>query len=157
MKFLKLIPNIDMKILNLSICAAAIALSFASCSKDSAEPTLTKSGLNPENFVTDVDGKTTGLYTLKNANGMEVCITNYGGRIVSIMVPDRDGNFVDVVLGFDSIADYMPEKNKSDFGAAIGRYANRIKDGKIVIDGDSIQLPQNNFGHCLHGGPTGWQ
>ena len=157
MKFLKLIPNIDMKILNLSICAAAIALSFASCSKDSAEPTLTKSGLNPENFVTDVDGKTTGLYTLKNANGMEVCITNYGGRIVSIMVPDKDGNFVDVVLGFDSIADYIPEKNKSDFGAAIGRYANRIKDGKIVIDGDSIQLPQNNFGHCLHGGPTGWQ
>ncbi len=73
------------------------------------------------------------------------------------MAPDRDGNFVDVVLGFDSVAAYFPENNSSDFGAAIGRYANRINQGRIVLDGDTIQLPQNNFGHCLHGGPTGWQ
>ncbi len=61
----------------------------------------------------------------------------------------------DVVLGFDSIADYI--NIPSDFGASIGRYANRINQGKIVLDGDTIQLPQNNFGHCLHGGPKGWQ
>lgn len=86
---------------------------------------------------------------------MEVCITNFGGRIVSIMVPDKNGNLQDVVLGFDSIADYI--NIPSDFGASIGRYANRINQGRIVLDGDTIQLPQNNFGHCLHGGPEGWQ
>ena len=86
---------------------------------------------------------------------MEVCVTNFGGRIVSIMVPDKNDSLRDVVLGFDSIADYI--NKPSDFGAAIGRYANRINKGRIVIDGDSVQLPTNNFGHCLHGGPQGWQ
>ncbi len=95
------------------------------------------------------------LYTLKNKSGMEVCITNFGGRIVSIMVPDKSGTMKDVVLGFDSISDYI--NIPSDFGASIGRYANRIKHGRMVINGDSIQLPINNFGHCLHGGPKGWQ
>lgn len=86
---------------------------------------------------------------------MEVCVTNFGGRLVSIMVPDKTGKMTDVVLGFDSIADY--QHIPSDFGAAIGRYANRINKGKITLDGQEIQLPTNNFGHCLHGGPTGWQ
>ena len=97
------------------------------------------------------------LYTIKNASGMEVSITNYGGRIVSLLVPDRDGNLKDVVLGFDDLEDYYPERNETDFGASIGRYANRIKDGRITIDGKEYQLPQNNFGHCLHGGTRGWQ
>jgi aldose 1-epimerase len=88
---------------------------------------------------------------------MEVCITNFGGRIVSILVPDRDGNMRDVVLGFDKVEDYFPENNQTDFGASIGRYANRINQGQITLDGETYQLPQNNFGHCLHGGPTGWQ
>lgn len=83
---------------------------------------------------------------------MEVCITNFGGRIVSLMVPDRNGELRDVVLGFDNIADY--QNVPSDFGASIGRYANRIDHGRLVIDGDTVQLPQNNFGHCLHGGST---
>ena len=98
-----------------------------------------------------------GLYTISNGNGMEVSITNYGGRIVSLMVPDRDGNLKDVVLGFDDLEDYRPENNQTDFGASIGRYANRINQGLITIDGETYQLPQNNFGHCLHGGPDGWQ
>ena len=97
------------------------------------------------------------LYTLKNDSGMQVSITNYGGRIVSLLVPDRDGNLKDVVLGFDNLEDYYPERNETDFGASIGRYANRIKDGRITIDGKEYQLPQNNFGHCLHGGTRGWQ
>lgn len=143
-----------MKILLPSLCAAAVALTLGSCSS-APEKHLTKSGLDPEKFVADVNGKSTALYTLANANGMEVCVTNFGGRIVSIMAPDKKGDFKDVVLGFDSIADYV--NIPSDFGAAIGRYANRINQGRIVLDGDSIQLPQNNFGHCLHGGPTGWQ
>jgi len=137
---------------------SGMTLTLSACgNQKNAEPQLTDSGLNPADFVTEFDGKTTGLYTLKNANGMEVCITNFGGRIVSIMAPDRDGKFHDVVLGFDSISDYLPQNHASDFGAAIGRYANRINQGKIVLDGDTIQLPRNNFGHCLHGGPRGWQ
>ncbi|WP_276863781.1 aldose epimerase family protein [Mediterranea massiliensis] len=114
-----------------------------------------QSGLNPENFRTKVGDAQTDLYVLKNQQGMEVCITNFGGRIVSMMVPDKNGEMRDVVLGFDSIADYI--HIPSDFGAAIGRYANRIDHGRLVLDGDTIQLPQNNFGHCLHGGPKGWQ
>ncbi len=98
-----------------------------------------------------------GVYTLRNSGGVEVKVTSYGGRIMSVLVPDKDGNMRDVVLGFDKVEDYYPENNLSDFGAAIGRYANRINQGRITIDGKEYQLPQNNFGHCLHGGPTGWQ
>ena len=123
----------------------------------SSQETVTVSGLNPLDFETEVDGKKTGLYTLTNQNGMEVCVTNFGGRIVSMMVPDRDGRMIDVVLGFDSIASYLPENNLTDFGASIGRYANRIANGRMIINGDTIRLPQNNFGHCLHGGSLGWQ
>ena len=114
-------------------------------------------GLNPENFVDTFNDAPTALYTLTNANGMEVCITNFGGRIVSILVPDNQGQMKDVVLGFDKVSDYFPHNNQTDFGASIGRYANRINQGKITLDGKEYQLPQNNFGHCLHGGPTGWQ
>ena len=134
--------------------AGLLTALLASCGQQ-PQSNLTKSGLDPQKFVTEVNGKPTGLYTIKNSNGMEVCVTNFGGRIVSIMVPDRNGTYQDVVLGFDSIADYI--NKPSDFGAAIGRYANRINKGIIVLDGDSIQLPVNNFGHCLHGGPKGWQ
>ena len=115
----------------------------------------TLSGLDPVKFSTELNDSQTNLYTLKNKSGMEVCITNFGGRIVSIMVPDKDGKMQDVVLGFDNIDDYI--RIPSDFGASIGRYANRIAQGRFVLDNDTIQLPQNNFGHCLHGGPQGWQ
>lgn len=97
------------------------------------------------------------LYTLKNASGMEVTVTNFGGRITAINVPDKDGVLRDVVLGFDDVESYYPQNNKTDFGASIGRYANRIQNGKFTLDGVEYQLPKNNFGHCLHGGPTGWQ
>ncbi len=130
----------------------------AACNQASTStPSITKSGIDHEKFISEYNGKPTALYTLENANGMEACITNFGGRIVSLMVPGRDGELRDVVLGFDSIAAYFPENNQTDFSAAIGRYANRINQGRFVIDGDTIQLPTNNFGHCLHGGPTGWQ
>ena len=140
------------KILKLSV--AALLLTLAACGGKQQE-VKTASGLNPADFQTEVDGKQTALYTLTNANGMEVCITNFGGRIVSVMVPDKDGVMRDVVLGFDSIADYV--KYPSDFGATIGRYANRIGQGKFSLDGVDYQLPTNNYGHCLHGGPKGFQ
>ena len=137
--------------------SSGIILSFlCSCASQPSTNNLTLSGLDPAKFATTIDGtKAVKLYTLKNANGMEVCITNFGGRIVSIMVPDKNGKMQDVALGFDNINDYMTIPN--DFGAAIGRYANRIGDGKFTLDGKEYQLPQNNGNHCLHGGPTGWQ
>lgn len=119
---------------------------------------LTLSGLNPADFVASIGGKPTRLYTLRNKNGMEVCFTNFGARIVSVMVPGRDGKMRDVVLGYDNIAQYADREHfGSDFGAVIGRYANRIAQGRITVDGNTVQLPQNNYGHCLHGGFTGWQ
>ena len=94
--------------------SAALAL-MASCTTQEQKPALTLSGLDPANFETTVDGtKAVKLYTLTNHNGMEVCITNFGGRIVSLMVPDKNGTMTDVVLGFDSIADY--QNIPSDFG-----------------------------------------
>lgn len=132
------------------------ALLISGCANTPSNDKLTLSGLNPSRFEKVInENQTTKLYTLKNTNGMEVCITNFGARIVSIMVPDKNGDMKDVVLGFDNIDDYI--QVPSDFGATIGRYANRIGQGKITIDGKEIQLPQNNYGHCLHGGPTGWQ
>jgi len=118
----------------------------------------TRSGLYPNDFEANIGGKRTHLYTLVNSKGMEVCLTNFGARIVSIMVPDRRGTLRDVVLGYDNIAQYADYQHfGSDFGAAIGRYANRINQGRIVVDGKTMQLPRNNYGHCLHGGFTGWQ
>lgn len=161
-----------MKLYHLPIFAAAMALASAcgSNGNEKEDVALTKSGLNPENFVDTIDDVPVALYTLANENGMEVCITNFGGRVVSIMVPDKDGNFQDVVLGFDNVQAYADrEHNPSDFGAAIGRYANRIKDGKFSIDGTEYQLERNNvlnpnatgqddrFLHHLHGGFKGWQ
>lgn len=140
----------------LAAMAAVAMLSATSCSGDKAKPESI-AGLDPTKFQTEVDGKSVNLYSLRSSSGMEVAVTNYGGRIVALQVPDRDGKLQDVVLGFDSIQAYFPENNQTDFGAAIGRYANRIDLGHLPIDGDTIQLPTNNFGHCLHGGPTGWQ
>lgn len=136
---------------NIWIClSAAIVLFGCQATKEN----YTKSGLNVDNFKTIVDGKNVNLYTLVNDNGLEACITNYGGRLVSLMVPDMNGRFIDVVLGHDSIADYI--NIDGNFGALIGRYGNRINKGCFSIDGIEYQLPKNDFGHCLHGGPKGF-
>ena len=136
------------------LCVWAVAaLLMAACTPKAEK--ATDSGLLQSNFRTEVDGKKTDLYILRNKNNMEVCITNFGGRIVSVMVPDKDGQMRDVVLGFDSIQDYISKP--SDFGASIGRYANRINQGKFTLDGVEYQLPRNNYSHCLHGGPQGFQ
>ena len=129
---------------------------FLACTNKSQteEETTTLSGLKKSNFETEVDEKQTQLFVLNNASGMEVCVTNYGGIIVSVMVPDKDGTMQDVVLGFDSIDDYINIDN--NFGATIGRYGNRIGHGKITVDGAEYDLPKNNFGHTLHGGNNGF-
>ncbi len=144
---------------NYCLLAGIATLMMASCAqKPETISPLTQSGLNPKDFQTELDGKRTDLYTLTNEEGMEVCITNYGGRVVSIMVPDKAGTLQDVVLGYDNIAQYADTLNTpSDFGSSVGRYANRIKGGTITIGEETYQLRQNDGANCLHGGGnTGW-
>ncbi len=96
------------------------------------------------------DGRPITLYTLTNANGMEVDAMNYGGIIVSIRVPDRKGQFVDVVLGHENLEGYVP--NPPYLGAIVGRYANRIANGTFTLDGKTYTLPKNDGSNTLHGG-----
>ena len=126
----------------------------ASCTSSHQAPAL-KSGLTGEAFETVINADSTHLYVLTNSTGMEVCLTNYGGRVVSVTVPDRDGHYRDVVLGFDNISDYINVEG-NNFGALIGRYGNRIENGRFTLNGKNYQLPQNNYGHSLHGGPEGF-
>jgi len=145
-----------MKTMFLGVATAALLASC--CCKKDAKAELTASGLNPADFESTIDGKQTALYTLKSESGMEVCITNLGGRVVSLMVPDRDGNLTDVVLGYDNVAQYADRVGSpSDYGASIGRYANRISKHSFQIGDETYELVANDGDNCLHGGPTGWQ
>lgn len=110
--------------------------------------------IKEEAFKGTFKGKATALYTLKNKNGLIVQITNFGAKIVSIYVPDRKGNFDDIVLGYATINEYLT--GNPYFGAICGRCANRIADGKFVIEGKTYQLPVNNGPNSLHGGPEGF-
>ena len=112
--------------------------------------------IDSKKFEKTIDGKQTKLFTMKNANGLVAYITNFGGRIVSINVPDKDGKLVDVVLGFGSIDDLIDYDGGTYYGAAIGRYGNRIKDGKLAVDGVDYQLAINNGPNSLHGGAVGF-
>jgi aldose 1-epimerase len=102
------------------------------------------------------DGKQVKLFTLTNSHGMVVRITNYGGIITSIVVPDRTGKSRDVVLGYDDVSGYVNDPNGTYFGALIGRYANRIAKGHLVVDGKTYQLAINNKPNSLHGGKVGF-
>lgn len=111
--------------------------------------------MNEADFKGTVDGKKVGLYTLKNRRGMVVQLTNFGGRVVNLWVPDRNHNMLDVVTGFSSLEAYL-HGNEAYFGALIGRYGNRIAKGKFTCDGVEYQLPINNGENHLHGGPKGF-
>lgn len=102
-------------------------------------------------FETEVNGKKTTLFTLKNEGGIMVTLTNYGAKIVSVFAPDKNGAMEDVALGFSSIGGYI--KGDAGQGAVVGPYANRIANGQFEIDGQSYQLPVNNHKACLHSGP----
>ncbi|MDD2727547.1 MAG: galactose mutarotase [Proteiniphilum sp.] len=144
-----------MKLNQLILLVALVAMvGCTNKQKEAPAEQTTLSGLKRADFQSAVNGDSTDLYVLTNANGVEVTLTNYGGRIVSVMVPDREGNMKDVVLGFDNVDDYVNVDN--NFGATIGRYGNRIANGKITVEGVEYQLPQNNFGHTLHGGFEGF-
>jgi aldose 1-epimerase len=107
-------------------------------------------------FGKTTDGQEVYLYTLKNASGMVVKITNYGGTVQSISVPDRNKKFDDVVLGFENVEGYQQPKNTSYFGALIGRYGNRLAKGQFVLQGAKFQVPTNDGPNSLHGGISGF-
>ena len=127
-----------------------LLLSFINCEQTKKQ----KFVLEINNFQTDIEGKKTDLYQLKNEK-IEVYITNYGARIVSLLSPDREGIMGDVVLGFKSIADYQKAKTPYH-GCLIGRYGNRIAKGKFKLNGATYELPINNNENHLHGGPDGF-
>ena len=111
---------------------------------------------DPGKFSDTIYGKSTRLYVLKNHNGMSAAFTNYGGRLVSLLVPGKDGKPVDVVVGFDSQAGYEKATERY-FGGTIGRYGNRIANGKFSLDGKVYTLSVNNGRNTLHGGKNGFQ
>lgn len=113
------------------------------------------SGLNKKDFQKDINGKKTDLYTLKNKNGMRMAVTNYGATVLYIMVPDRNGNFANVTLGHDSI-DNVINSPEPFLSTTIGRYGNRIANGKFMLDDKEYTLTVNNGPNSLHGGPTGF-
>ena len=112
-------------------------------------------GLKREDFQTTIHGKKTDLYILKNKKGNEVAITNYGGALVAIMVPDKDGNYANVIQGHDNIQEVInsPEPYLSTL---IGRYGNRICKGKFQLNGKEYQIPVNDGENSLHGGKKGF-
>ncbi|XHR95272.1 aldose epimerase family protein [Mucilaginibacter sp. UC70_90] len=142
-------------------CSAAL---FAACNsnpkatdstvKDSTSVT-TQSIPDSANFEADVQGQKVKLFTLKNNSGATVAVTNYGGRLVSLLVPDKDGKATDVILGYDSLKSYQKPKEPY-FGAIIGRYGNRIAKGKFTLDGKAYQLDINDGVNTLHGGFNGF-
>lgn len=132
-----------------ALAAICLGLGMSACTEKPTEPMLTASGLDYAKFDTD----STKLYAITNEAGMEVCLTNFGGRIVSILVPNKDGQMTDVCLGHDNIQDYETFGAQGcNFGALIGRYGNRIAKGQFTLDGESYQLPINNGPNSLHGG-----
>ena len=113
------------------------------------------SGLKRENFQAVIQGKETDLFVLTNTNGMEVCITNYGGAIMAIMVPDKEGKMANVIQGHDSIQN-MVNSPEPFLSTLVGRYGNRIAKGHFTMNGKDYSLAVNNGPNHLHGGPTGF-
>lgn len=129
---------------------ALVACTTKVSDKDSCKSYL----IEKEAFEKEIDGKKTGLYLLENANGIKVYFTNYGARVVSLLTPDRNGECADIVLGFDNIESYL--KDKMYLGCIVGRYANRIKEGKFTLDGEEYNLFLNDGPNTLHGGEKGF-
>lgn len=113
------------------------------------------SGLKRKDFQKEINGRFTDLFILRNKNGMEVAVTNYGCTVLSIMVPDKDGKYANVILGHDTI-DKVINSPEPFLSTTIGRYANRIANGKFTLFGEDHDLVINNGPNSLHGGPTGY-
>jgi aldose 1-epimerase len=132
----------------LPLLAAAL---LAGCS---TAPKKVVPQISQQPFGRTPDGQTVELYTLRNASGMEAKIMTYGGTVISLTAPDRNGKMADVVLGYDNLAGYL--KESPYFGCLVGRYGNRIAKGKFTLNGKSYTLATNNYPNHLHGGIKGF-
>lgn len=134
------------------VVAFTLLFSFFSCiqKKEGAVSLLDKAA-----FEKEVDGKPVSLYTLRSANGLIVQVTNYGLRVVSVWAPDKNGAYADVAVGYESIDRYLDNPGERFLGSIVGRYANRIANGRFTLDGAEYRLPLNNNGQTLHGGSKG--
>jgi len=142
-----------------------MAIFIASCGQqgtqnenNTVEENQNQSSMLPDKtaFQDTINGKATDLYILKNQQGMTAAITNYGGRVVSLLVPDKSGELVDVNIGFEDLDTYV-NGTGTYFGSLIGRYGNRIAGGSFSLDGETYSLPTNNGPNTLHGGEVGFQ
>ena len=146
------------------VCLAAVllimAMMFCSCTKQGGDekppPKSQRAELSvqKQNFGTTADGEAVELYTLTNSNGLKAKIMTYGGIVVSLEAPDRNGRLADVVLGYETLDGYV--RNNPYFGAIVGRYANRIANGEFTLDGTKYKLAKNNGENHLHGGIKGF-
>src|SRR5688572_21486391 len=136
-----------------------LSIAMISCSPQPEKNSQTSgkhagSGIAVTSFGKLSDGTPISLYTMNNGNGVIMKVINYGGIVVSLEVPDRNGKAVDVVLGYDSLQAY--EKRNPFFGALVGRYGNRIGKARFALDGKEYDLVKNNNGNHLHGGTKGF-
>jgi aldose 1-epimerase len=137
-----------------NIAIASGLMMFSACkNKVASEESLIPAA---SSFQTEIDGKKTDLYVIKNKSGMQAAFTNYGGRLVSLLVPDKDNKPTDVAIGFDSVSGYV-KSTEPYFGATIGRFGNRIAKGKFKLEGKDYQITINNGQNTLHGGKVGFQ
>lgn len=134
------------------VAAACAAVLFSCSQKEAGKQDVVL--FDAKDFVTEVDGRQTSLHTLK-AGDLVMQVTNFGGRVVSLWVPDKDGKHEDVVLGYNNIDSYIYNKGERFLGAVVGPYANRIADGTYSIGDETYHFPQNNNGQTLHGGLKG--
>ncbi|MFI5453012.1 aldose epimerase family protein [Pedobacter sp. UC225_61] len=145
--------------LPLILCITLFTACNSEKKKSSVNDTIDSSKnitLVADSFKNIVDGKQTDLYVLKNANNAEAKFTNYGGRLISLLIPNAKGQLVDVVVGFNSISAYQ-KSTEPYFGATIGRYGNRIAKSKFNLEGRTYSLFTNNGINTLHGGKKGFQ
>ncbi|GAB3856902.1 galactose mutarotase [Hymenobacter terrigena] len=148
-------------LLLLAACGSHQSAEQSTTTAPAADSTQTKAATMPTSasFGKALDGTEVQLYTLTNKQGAKATITNYGGTLVGLVMPDRDGKMGDVVLGLDNVSDYQsPAFRKANpyIGALIGRYGNRIAKGKFTIDGKAYQVGVNNGPNSLHGGKVGY-
>ena len=136
------------------IILSAVLMLTVGCEKEKPAAPESASAILKEPFG-EFEGKKVDIYTLKNAGGIEVKITNYGGIVTAVKLPDKNGSFADVALGYDNLKGYI-DNNSPYFGALIGRYGNRIGNAEFVLNGEKYTLAKNDGGNSLHGGVKGF-
>lgn len=133
------------------IISFILLISLFSCSESKKAPAL----LDAQAFSKEIDGKKVSLYTLESKNGLILQVTNFGLRVVSLWVQDKNGKYDDVAVGYENIDRYINNTGERFLGPVVGRYANRIAKGQFTLDGKTYSLPINNNGQTLHGGIKG--